>query len=267
MDRRNFIKLTAITGTSVTLASCGNPENQLIRFVPDDDITPGIAEWKPSVCPVCRAGCGVTVRVMDADVDTVRNGQAGVVAMAVAKKLEGQPKHPISQGGLCAARPGVDPDHLSPRPSDAADEADRRARHRRVSADYVGRSDRRAGRQARRVGRGRRSEIARVDGASARESPDRAGVGSSCPVSAHRRQSSTNSSTTTCCPHGQRDQFRPRAAADHRHRAVAHRHRRSARTSSAPGIRRSRRARPMAGCARGSRRCAASWCRSNRACR
>ncbi|HEY1911495.1 MAG TPA: molybdopterin-dependent oxidoreductase [Vicinamibacterales bacterium] len=102
MDRRNFIKLTAITGTSVTLASCGNPENQLIRFVPDDDITPGIAEWKPSICPVCQAGCAVTVRVMDADVDTVRNGQAGVVAMAVAKKLEGQPKDPISQGGLCA---------------------------------------------------------------------------------------------------------------------------------------------------------------------
>jgi len=25
MDRRDFIKLTAITGTSATLASCGNP--------------------------------------------------------------------------------------------------------------------------------------------------------------------------------------------------------------------------------------------------
>ncbi len=101
MDRRDFIKLTAITGTSATLASCGNPEHQLIRFVPDEDIVPGIAEWKPSVCPLCQAGCGVTVRIMDADVDTVRNGQAGVVAMSVAKKLEGQPAHPISQGGLC----------------------------------------------------------------------------------------------------------------------------------------------------------------------
>ena len=38
MDRRDFIKLTAITGTSATLASCGNPEHQLIRFVPDDDV-------------------------------------------------------------------------------------------------------------------------------------------------------------------------------------------------------------------------------------
>jgi menaquinone reductase, molybdopterin-binding-like subunit len=102
MDRRNFIKLTAVTGTSAALASCGNPEHQLIRFVPDDEITPGIAEWKPSVCAVCSAGCGVNVRVMDADINTVRNGQAGVVRMNVAKKLEGLPNDPISRGGLCA---------------------------------------------------------------------------------------------------------------------------------------------------------------------
>jgi menaquinone reductase, molybdopterin-binding-like subunit len=102
MDRRDFIKLTAITGTSATLASCGNPEHQLIRFVPDDDVVPGVAEWKPSVCPMCAAGCGMTVRVMEADVETTRNGQAGVVKMAVAKKLEGNVKDPISQGGLCA---------------------------------------------------------------------------------------------------------------------------------------------------------------------
>src|SRR6266508_2368649 len=102
MDRRDFIKLTAITGTSATLASCGNPEYQLIRFVPDDDIVPGLAEWKPSVCPMCAAGCGVTVRIMDADVETTRNGQAGVVTMMVAKKLEGEPAHPVNRGGLCA---------------------------------------------------------------------------------------------------------------------------------------------------------------------
>jgi anaerobic selenocysteine-containing dehydrogenase len=102
MERRDFIKLTAITGTSATLASCGNPEHQLIRFVPEDDIIPGIAEWKPSICPMCAAGCAVTVRVMDADVETTRNGQAGVVTMVVAKKLEGEPKDPISRGGLCA---------------------------------------------------------------------------------------------------------------------------------------------------------------------
>src|SRR5437868_3365077 len=102
MDRRNFIKLTAATGTAATLASCGNPEHQLIRFVPDEELVPGVAVFKPSVCPLCASGCGLTVRVMDADVEVVRNGQSGVVRQGVAKKLEGNPLHPISRGGLCA---------------------------------------------------------------------------------------------------------------------------------------------------------------------
>ena len=64
MDRRAFIKLTAITGTSAAVASCGVPEHQLIRFVPEEELVPGVAEWKPSVCPLCASGCGVNVRVM-----------------------------------------------------------------------------------------------------------------------------------------------------------------------------------------------------------
>jgi anaerobic selenocysteine-containing dehydrogenase len=102
MDRRNFIKLTAVTGTGAALTACGNPEHQLIRFVPDDDIVPGVAEWKPGVCPLCAAGCGLNVRVMDADFETTRNGQLGVVAIKAAKKLEGQAAHPVNRGGLCA---------------------------------------------------------------------------------------------------------------------------------------------------------------------
>jgi anaerobic selenocysteine-containing dehydrogenase len=101
MDRRAFIKLTAVTGTSATLASCGNPENHLIRFVPDDELVPGVAEWKPGVCPLCGAGCGLRVRVMEADVEVTRKGQPGVVKMGVVKKLEGNPAHPVNQGALC----------------------------------------------------------------------------------------------------------------------------------------------------------------------
>jgi anaerobic selenocysteine-containing dehydrogenase len=101
MDRRSFIKLTAVTASSAALASCGNPENELIRFVPDEDIVPGVAAWKPSVCPLCASGCGLTVRVMDADADVVRNGQAGRVRINAAKKLEGSPAHPVNRGGLC----------------------------------------------------------------------------------------------------------------------------------------------------------------------
>jgi anaerobic selenocysteine-containing dehydrogenase len=102
MDRRAFIKLTAVSGTTAALASCGDPDHQLIRFVPDEDIVPGQAVWKPSVCPLCPSGCGLTVRAMRADADVVRNGQAGVVQILAAKKLEGSPAHPVNRGGMCA---------------------------------------------------------------------------------------------------------------------------------------------------------------------
>ncbi|MBY0495735.1 MAG: molybdopterin-dependent oxidoreductase [Cyanobacteria bacterium] len=102
MDRRHFIKLTAITGTSAALTACGNPENQVIRFIPEDDLVPGVATWKPSICPLCSAGCGVIARVMEGDAEVFRKGQAGVIRMGLAKKLEGNPEDPISQGKLCA---------------------------------------------------------------------------------------------------------------------------------------------------------------------
>jgi len=102
VDRRSFIKLTAISGTSAALASCGSPENEIIRFVPDEDIMPGIATMKPSVCTLCASGCGLTVRMMMADADVVRNGQAGLVRIHAAKKLEGRAEHPVNHGGLCA---------------------------------------------------------------------------------------------------------------------------------------------------------------------
>jgi anaerobic selenocysteine-containing dehydrogenase len=101
MDRRRFIKLTAITGASTALARCGNPENHVVRFIPDEELTPGIATWKPSVCPLCNAGCGVIARVMDGDVEVVRHGQSGITRMGLVKKLEGNPEHPVSQGKLC----------------------------------------------------------------------------------------------------------------------------------------------------------------------
>ena len=101
MDRRRFLKVTAITGTSAALASCGSPENQIIRFIPEEDLVPGVAVWKPSVCPLCAAGCGVVARVMDGDAEVFRNGQPGVIRTGLVKKLEGDPEHAISQGRLC----------------------------------------------------------------------------------------------------------------------------------------------------------------------
>jgi anaerobic selenocysteine-containing dehydrogenase len=102
MERRSFLKISAISGAVTALESCGNPEQQLIRFIPDEDLVPGIATWKPGVCTLCSAGCGTLVRVMEGDAEVVRNGRAGVVKMGLAKKLEGNPDHPISRGKLCA---------------------------------------------------------------------------------------------------------------------------------------------------------------------
>ena len=102
MDRRNFIKLTAISGTTAALTACGNPENQIIRFIPEEDLIPGMSTWKPSICPLCNAGCGVIARVVEGDAEVFRNGTPGVMRMGLAKKLEGNPEDAISQGKLCA---------------------------------------------------------------------------------------------------------------------------------------------------------------------
>ena len=102
MERRNFLKISVLSGAAATLGACGSPEQQLIRFVPEEELIPGIATWKPSVCTLCSAGCGLLVRVMQGDAEVVRNGKTGIIKMGLAKKLEGNPQHPVNLGKLCA---------------------------------------------------------------------------------------------------------------------------------------------------------------------
>jgi anaerobic selenocysteine-containing dehydrogenase len=101
MERRDFLRFSAITGATAALDSCGNPEVQLIRFVPEEELVPGVAAWKPGLCTLCPAGCGTMVRVMEGETEVVRRGQHGLIQMGLAKKLEGNPRHPVSQGKLC----------------------------------------------------------------------------------------------------------------------------------------------------------------------
>jgi menaquinone reductase, molybdopterin-binding-like subunit len=102
MERRNFIKISALTGVAATLDACRAPDKQLIRFIPEDDLIPGIAVWKTSICTLCPAGCGLKVRVMQGDAEVIRNGKQGVIKMGLAKKLEGSPQNPVNAGKLCA---------------------------------------------------------------------------------------------------------------------------------------------------------------------
>lgn len=61
--------------------------HRLVPYVlPDDEIVPGVADWYASTCHECVAGCGVLVRVIEGR----------------AKKLEGNPDHPLNRGKLCA---------------------------------------------------------------------------------------------------------------------------------------------------------------------
>src|SRR5579863_8901904 len=102
MERRDFIKISALSSVLATLEGCRSAEKQLIRFVPEEELVPGIATWKPSVCTLCSAGCGLLVRVMQGEAEVVRKGQLGIIKMGLAKKLEGNPIHPVNRGKLCA---------------------------------------------------------------------------------------------------------------------------------------------------------------------
>ncbi len=102
MDRRNFLKISAVGSATAALDACGKPEHQLIRFIPEEELVPGVAQWKPGVCTQCAAGCGLQVKVMEGEAEVIRHGQLGLLSMGLAKKLEGHPGHPVNRGKLCA---------------------------------------------------------------------------------------------------------------------------------------------------------------------
>ncbi|MBI5599443.1 MAG: molybdopterin-dependent oxidoreductase [Deltaproteobacteria bacterium] len=92
MKRRDFLKYLGIgaggLGAGFVLGKASNPPGaKLIPYlIPPEDVIPGVANWYAGVCTQCNAGCGTIVRVMEGR----------------AKKIEGNPLHPVSRGKLCA---------------------------------------------------------------------------------------------------------------------------------------------------------------------
>ncbi|HZR47750.1 MAG TPA: molybdopterin-dependent oxidoreductase [Candidatus Manganitrophaceae bacterium] len=87
MKRRDFLKAIGLAAAGTVLPGCQGEVRRLIPYVwPDEEIVPGVADWYASVCRECEAGCGIIVRVMEGR----------------AKKIEGNPAHPLNQGKLCA---------------------------------------------------------------------------------------------------------------------------------------------------------------------
>jgi anaerobic selenocysteine-containing dehydrogenase len=88
MKRRSFLQISAMTAAGALLAGCQSANEKLIPFLvpPDEGITPGLASYYASSCRSCPAGCGILVRVSEGR----------------AKKIEGNPEHPVNGGKLCA---------------------------------------------------------------------------------------------------------------------------------------------------------------------
>ncbi len=88
LKRRDFLKVVGVSGAGVAAAGCSTDKvERLIPYVtPPEEITPGVATWYASACGECASGCGIRVRT--------REGRAVMI--------EGNPDHPVSQGGLCS---------------------------------------------------------------------------------------------------------------------------------------------------------------------
>jgi anaerobic selenocysteine-containing dehydrogenase/Fe-S-cluster-containing dehydrogenase component len=88
LNRRSFIKWSAIGSTTIAATGCGSdPVEELIPLlVPPADYVPGVSVHVATTCQDCSAGCGLIIRT--------REGRA--------IKVEGNPQNPLNQGAVCA---------------------------------------------------------------------------------------------------------------------------------------------------------------------
>ena len=88
-SRRDFFKKAGVLSAALALSGCGGSraEERLVPFLrsPEEEVA-GVFTDYASVCRQCPAGCGILVRTM--------GGRA--------HKIEGNPRHPLNQGKLCA---------------------------------------------------------------------------------------------------------------------------------------------------------------------
>lgn len=87
MKRRTFLELLALSFAAVSCDQFRKPVEKIVPVLDKPEyLVPGAAQWYASTCGGCPEACGVLVKV--------RDGRP--------IKLEGNPDHPMSRGGLCA---------------------------------------------------------------------------------------------------------------------------------------------------------------------
>ena len=91
--RRDFLKVAGFSFAAATLTGCTRApvEKAIPLLVQPEEFVPGVAQYYASTCAGCAAGCGTLVKV--------RDGRP--------IKLEGNPGHALSRGGLCASGQGA----------------------------------------------------------------------------------------------------------------------------------------------------------------
>lgn len=87
VSRRSFLSLAGFSFAAAAATGCSRAPTRtaLALIQPDEVVVPGRSYWVASTSTACGAGCGVLVRC--------RDGRP--------VKLEGNPDHPVSRGGLC----------------------------------------------------------------------------------------------------------------------------------------------------------------------
>lgn len=86
-SRRRFMQASGLAALGAVVAGCtAQPRHVVPQVTKQADITPGVAYWYAGTCAACSANCGVLHKV--------REGRP--------IKVEGNPQHPLGQGGLCA---------------------------------------------------------------------------------------------------------------------------------------------------------------------
>jgi MoCo/4Fe-4S cofactor protein with predicted Tat translocation signal len=87
VSRRGFLKAAGFTAAAALTSCTRAPVEKAIPYLNQpEEVVPGQASFYASTCAGCSAGCGLLVKC--------RDGRP--------IKLEGNPDHPISRGGLCA---------------------------------------------------------------------------------------------------------------------------------------------------------------------
>lgn len=105
LSRRQFLQVGALTTAAWAVSGCTvnlQQREYLESYVqPPEEGLPGQSLWYATTCRGCQAGCGIIVRVSEGR----------------ARKIEGNPQHPVNRGKLCARGQAIlqelyDPDRL-----------------------------------------------------------------------------------------------------------------------------------------------------------